>query len=135
MGCFFHYSQAIWRKAYKLSLRSEVFILGKTKILIGFLKILIHLPIIKRKEIVDALEKNYGEDKNYQKLINYFKKNWMESYYISEQDYTKANEINRTNNTSERYNFRLEEMFFKKLGIQNYMQNTLFAKQSPEHHI
>jgi len=79
----------------------------------------------------------------------------MESYYISEQDYRKANEINRTNNGSERYNFRLqtsvsmehprlsilisvlleEEMFFKKLGIQNYMQNTLFAKQSPEHHI
>ena len=56
----------------------------------------------------------------------------MESYYISEQDYTKANEINRTNNTSERYNFRLEEMFFKKLGIQNYMQNTLFAKPSPK---
>lgn len=71
LGCFFHYSQAIWRKASKLSLRSEVY-LGKTKILICFLKILIHLPIIKRKEIVDALEKNYVEDKNYQKLINYF---------------------------------------------------------------
>jgi len=137
LGCFFHYSKALWQKASKLGLRTLSHLEG-AKILIGFMKILVHLPFEKRNELFQILTNHYNNDPKFKSFLGYYKKNWLFTYYISPNEFSVDNNFTRTNNSCERYNYRLhvgmehprlsilvtvlleEEAFFKKVGLNNY---------------
>jgi len=142
LGCFFHMSKAIWMRASKLGLRSGNHIYD-TKILILFFKIIIHLPFEDRESVFSEIKSKFIlAPKSFTYLINYFKKNWLNSYYINPEDYDDSR-FSRTNNVSERYNFRYivnlahprlsilvaalleEEAFYKKIGLNLYSQNSM----------
>lgn len=136
-------------KASKIGLRSINF-LKDTQVLILFFKILVHIPLNERKDVFKCLKDKYNlADKKFLILFNYFQRYWIESYYISYEDYG-SQLFSRTNNVSERYNFRLqeavhvihprlsilvkslieEEQIFKKIGLDLYSQTNNFESKN-----
>jgi len=117
-GCYFHYSKAIWHYMASNGLTSKER-LHETIKLVTFFKILAHIEIADRKEVFEELTKIFKEkDQRYSKSLDYFKRNWLTTYYVEsmkinqEEDF---NLINRTNNVCENYNYKLNQ----KLKITN----------------
>ena len=110
-GCYFHFSKALWYKAAKLGLRKSN-IRSDTKILIGLLKFLIHLPNTAEKtkiwqDICDNFKSQFGT------FLKYFQTYWLQSYSITTEDSDSLRF--RTNNICESHNAKLS----KFVGVKN----------------
>lgn len=83
LPCFFHFCQALWRKANKLRLRRSKYIsLAKDMILnlkvLAFTKI---EDVVKRFENIKRYFTRLGE--NFEEFIAYFDNNWIKGKKIN----------------------------------------------------
>ena len=82
-GCFFHFSKSIYKKCKEYGLFTKN--RKKDTIIIAFiLKLYPYIPTDLRKDYINKIEnhiKNF--EKEYQKLISYFKKNWIDNKFFN----------------------------------------------------
>ena len=75
IGCYFHYVKCLIKKAKEFGLIPKEGMNKNTKILLCFLKIIVHCPIDQKREYFDQLQELYkGIDPKIEKLLAYFKK-------------------------------------------------------------
>ena len=130
VGCYFHYCKALWNFFASNDLTSKDLLCVSIK-LITFLKILAHIEIIDRSllfEEISTLFKN--KDKKYAAALAYYKKNWLNNYYVESMliDNKDEQQIARTNNVCKVYNFHLNQ----KVGIINPRLSILVMKPLDE---
>lgn len=102
-GCFFHFVKLFWKKAKSLGL-CKIKNLKNTKILLFILKLIPFLEIDQRGELFDKLEIFYSSiNESYKKLLNYYKKNWLNNEYINYCELDNKELLNRTNNYIESF--------------------------------
>ena len=88
-GCYFHFVKLLWTKAKKLGICQKEKI-KITKALLFILKILTFTLPDNRGKIFDKIENYFNEENSsYKKLVDYYKKNWLENEYI---DYTEIDD-------------------------------------------
>ena len=81
-GCYFHFLKLLWTKAKNLGL-CKVNKLKRTKILIFMLKIIPFIEIDDREMFFKRIEEYYSLHKEgYEKMVSYYKKNWLRNHYI-----------------------------------------------------
>jgi len=105
LGCFFHYSQCLWKWAATKGLRAKDH-LTETKKLILLMKIIPHLQLEKRKILFDEIKTKFPQH-FFRDFLKYWEKNWL-SYEIDMENNIEENErLVRTNNIVEIYNNRV----------------------------
>ncbi len=62
LGCYFHFVKALWNRANKIGLRCKKYML-LTKLMLGYFKILIHLPLDCRKDLLNSMKKLFSDIK------------------------------------------------------------------------
>lgn len=78
LPCFFHFSQAIWRKASKLGLRKDEKIFRDCKIMIMNIKALAFTPPDEVKERFEIMKRSFLKlGTNFQEFLTYFENTWM----------------------------------------------------------
>ena len=80
-GCFFYYSQAIWRNFRKNGLCYKNSYSSNSELLFN-LQLLAFIERTKIKDLYNKITHNYSENK-YKKFFNYFNKTWLGSKYPS----------------------------------------------------
>ena len=78
-GCFFHYSQAIWRNFKKNGLCYKNSYIADSELLFN-LQLLAFIDWAKIKDLYKKITKKYSENK-YKKFFNYFNRTWLGSKY------------------------------------------------------
>jgi len=108
-GCYFHYVKALWSKASKLGLRKKSTIID-TKLLIFFMKILVHLP--DEDEMKSHFWKKillvFGSNAPFKDFLKYFEKNWL-NHAIVKAPTNFREKIERTNNICETFHRRFKD--------------------------
>ena len=106
-GCFFHYSKLLWTKAKSIGLCKKDS-LKKTKILIFILKLLPFMNPDDKEPLFNKMEKYFKlHEDQYQKMISYYKKNWLNNEYIEYYNLSENEYISRTNNYLEAFHSTL----------------------------
>ena len=77
------------------------------------MKILAHIPIANRGELFEEIYELFsGKDSKHSEFLNYYKKNWLNTYYVESmaiQNEGSTFLISRTNNICEVYNYLLNQ--------------------------
>lgn len=103
-GCYFHFAQCLWKNAKKKGLCDELTKLD-TVLLIGFLKILVHIEEHQRKELYAELKQYFIEkQKLFKNFLQYFEDNWLENDFLNFKALKVDDLRDRTNNVSEAFN-------------------------------
>lgn len=102
-GCVFHWTQAVYRKVLQLGL-STAYVQRRDKY--EYIRKLLALPFLPSEHIVEAfkeLERQaLGVDNDLLKtLVNYIRKNWIESSVWRPENWSAFRETIRTNNDVE----------------------------------
>ncbi|XP_071568719.1 uncharacterized protein [Temnothorax nylanderi] len=122
IGCFFHYSQALVRKADKCGI-----IKGKEKELgWGLIKLLKCLAFLPETYIEEGFQLIHGiifhDCKNLKPFIQYYKETWINSF--KPNSFCVYGEKYRTNNVTERHNRELKENLKKHSTIVKFLGTT-----------
>lgn len=141
--CFFHFSQALWRRAGLLGMRESTLII-KTKEIILNLKILCFLKVEDVKNYFDTIKQTFYKVSDSEiivdKFIEYFEETWISGkhYKINDWNYYGAitregseinlsNKIYLTNNAVEGANSLINSMLNKgKIKVNNKISNFKF---------
>ena len=109
-GCFFHYVKLLWAKSKKIGL-CKIKKLKKTKLVLFIFKLIPFMEIDTRNDIFNKLEDYIAidNDENYNKLIKYYKKNWINNEFINYIDLSNEEFLNRTNNYIEAFHSSLNQ--------------------------
>ena len=111
-GCYFHYCKALWSFMARNSLTTKERLLDSIRLMV-FLKIMAHVEISQRKDWFEEISELFKKkDKKYKDMLNYYKNNWLNSYYVESLSIGEdegSSLIIRTNNVCETYNH-----YFKK---------------------
>ena len=89
--CFFHFVKLIWNKTktYRLCKKDKI---KNTKILIFLLKIIPFLDLDRRNDLFKKIEEYYNlSEDNYSKLVNYYKRNWINNPFINYNELSNKN--------------------------------------------
>ena len=75
LGCYFHYTKALIKKAYNLGIMKRKEENTTAKVLIGLLKLLCHCPSESRSKLFEQIESIYKEKgAKYKKFLRYFQR-------------------------------------------------------------
>ena len=110
-GCYFHFTQAIYRKVMQFDLKKAYFLRDGSlvRLIIKWLMALVLLPASEMETTFYALvekinETNNGKLKN---LYNYYETNWIKGKNWSINEICQWNCSIRTNNDAERFHSKL----------------------------
>ena len=116
LGCYFHFVKALVKKAKQLKMFLKNNENKKLKMLLGFLKLIVHCPSEEKQKCFDDVEilfKNSGT--KFQNLLSYFKKNWLSNHFLEGLFLSRAENPDvrfiRTNNACELFNRYLGNFF------------------------
>ena len=118
IGCFFHYTRALRKKAKELNLLNN----SNKNITLEFLKLLYKAPFIFAKDknypntICEIYLKKYDILENF---INYFRTQWFKYYENGMLDYSSLSKYQRSNSYIENYNRRIKLRLSKFLFGKN----------------
>ena len=129
-GCFFHYSQAIWRRAGRLGLKKKNSIKNNSQLLIGFLQLFDYIPKVKKVQIYSELRKIFEpQHPQFIHLLDYYQKNWYGLNFVNFSELDKETLVRRTNNACEGYHSRLSRLFNKKKERLSIMVSHLLLEE------
>ena len=114
VGCYYHYTRAIWEYAKNIKLIKK----DNKQIVEKFLKILYKPPFLydKDKNFINAQIIKYEENYNFlSDYIEYYKKQWFKYFLNGMLDYTNLDKFQRSNSYIENYNRRI------KLKLSKYL--------------
>eukprot|EP00477_Mikrocytos_mackini_P001928 GAHX01002098.1.p2 GENE.GAHX01002098.1~~GAHX01002098.1.p2 ORF type:complete len:232 (+),score=27.19 GAHX01002098.1:887-1582(+) len=135
MGCYFHFVKALWKRAKKLKLSSNV-LLNITKNIIYILK---QLPLFEnadRKKFFIATKKLFlthiirtvpysTKGSQHAKFFVYFEKNWLNYNQAWSQYFDEDVTILKTNNSCEIFNKKLNGMVQMKAPKLSFLESIL----------
>jgi hypothetical protein len=131
-GCFFHFTQAIWRKVKELGLyQTQYKDATRCLTLKIFLLVFVHLDVVE-KDFKEKI-KNKILDKAFEPFFEYFEKTWIKlyppklwNYSTSTHEDAGLQRMKRTNNILESFHNYLAH---KTRGVSNLMTIILIQCQ------
>lgn len=109
LGCYFHYTKALWNKAKKQGLfKKEIF--KDTYTLIFSLKIYVFIPTEEKKEYLERLKNLYKEKRQFKSFLYYFEKYWSVNDFLNFEDCDRTDFIARTDNACENFHNNLNKL-------------------------
>ena len=109
LGCYFHYTKALWNKAKKQGLfKKEIF--KDTYTLIFSLKIYVFIPTEEKKEYLERLKNLYKEKRQFKSFLYYFEKYWSVNDFLNFEDCDRTDFIDRTDNACENFHNNLNKL-------------------------
>ena len=109
MGCYFHYTKSLWKKAKKEGFSKKNFF-KETLIIIFAFKIYVFIPNWKKGEYLKEIDNFYKDKIEYISFIKYFKKNWSTCNFLNFEDCDQNQIIERTDNVCEHFHNNLKNM-------------------------
>ena len=109
MGCFFHYSKALWNKAKKKGLLKKQFF-KKTYTLIFALKIYIFIRESEKEEYLKEIKNYFKENKKIKSFMDYFEKYWSKNNFLNFENCDRNDIIERTDNICEIFHNKLNNL-------------------------
>ena len=110
-GCYFHFTQAVFRKIMQFTLKRDYFKKSNSgaRVLMKWLMCLVLLPPDQMKPTFDAMHNKIKEKNctNLIKLYKYYKDNWINGPNWSINDICQWGCTVRTNNDAERFHMKL----------------------------
>ena len=134
--CYFHFSQAIWKKVKQLGY-TEKDILNNTIELLSNIKVMCFMDPKKLKKFYSLITDEYGE--KYESFFKYFEKQWINKKKLGKYTpiwnyFINLNKIEfdekflfLTNNISENINHLLNSFFNKKYPVFKEWRNSLLS--------
>ena len=108
LGCFFHFTKALWKKAKKEGLCKKLY-MKETHIIIFAFKIFIFIKEKEKDNYLKQIEEFYKEKKEYKGFIQYFKKNWSNCNFLDFERCDQAEIVERTDNICELFHKNLND--------------------------
>ena len=85
--CFFHFSQALWKKAGILGLREKSWLV-ETKKMIMNLQLMSFMDIEYKVDHYERVRTEFvGIDQKFEEFLNYFELTWMKGHYFKMTDW------------------------------------------------
>ena len=77
LPCFFHFCQALWRKASELGLRDRKFLLNAKDMILN-LKVLAFTKLEEVEKRFENIKRHFSRlEGNFEEFLNYFEVNWI----------------------------------------------------------
>jgi len=109
MGCFFHFSKALWNKAKKKGLLKKEYF-KKTYTLIFSLKIYIFIRESEKEEYLKEIKNYFKENQKFKSLIDYFEKYWSKNNFLNFEKCDSKDIMERTDNICETFHNKLNNL-------------------------
>ena len=113
IGCYFHFTQALYRKLEKLEIKKEPFLHLKL--------IFYNFPFIKQESQLLIMDIIKNIDPKVDEFINYYKDNWLSNIYIKYKDFQI-----KTNNSCEAFHSELNNLLGKNVPSMITLKECLF---------